>query len=112
MLDIAAARVPTTEIAKAAPPQQPKMFIPSLGRKLADLQAVRLLPGHKAEVLRRRTFLINANRIFRFLFLLGIQPKIRYYQQGMHALIHGHTHKDLVDFATQVQRRHCEHMES
>jgi len=52
MLDIAADRVPTTEIAKAAPPQQPKINYANLGRKLVDLQAVRLLPGHKAEVLR------------------------------------------------------------
>ncbi|KIM88979.1 hypothetical protein PILCRDRAFT_813977 [Piloderma croceum F 1598] len=43
-------RVPTTEIAKAAPPQQPKINYANLGRKLVDLQAVRLLPGHKAEV--------------------------------------------------------------
>jgi transducin (beta)-like 1 len=52
MLDIAAERVPTTEIAKAAPPQQPKISYANLGWNFVDLPAVRLLHGHKAEVLR------------------------------------------------------------
>jgi hypothetical protein len=49
-LNIAAPeRAPTVATDKAMPPQ-PKINYPSLNKKHVDLNAVRLLPGHKAEV--------------------------------------------------------------